>query len=252
MCEMDYRELPNEELERLAHAGNERARAELDHRESLVFQGANSDLPVFLDGGLWVRFYKEHGFLRMVVEFPPDQSVSLDTLRAAWPTLSEWQRRLRSQRRPWVLGGAQRLYHTLEMMHDDGASYAQLAEYVNKLVVAAIQEYLLFLNSPDYEDRARDAACLTPELRQALQKYTQWVHRGDNPDGNPFAAQRARDILLAMNLSEEDVEIWCTSIEENLSNGEPPYIQDSGPVTSERVRSRLRAWRDRLGVAETG
>jgi len=41
MCEMDYRELPNEELERLAHAGNERACAgELAKVEQACDNGA--------------------------------------------------------------------------------------------------------------------------------------------------------------------------------------------------------------------
>ncbi len=219
-----------------------------DDPRCLGFQGQNSDLPVFFESALWIRFQRESGHIHMSLQFPPHRRISLDDIREAWPAIAEWQKRLEAHQGPWQNGGEGRLFGLLHTLHEDGVSYAQLAEYVNRCVVRDLREYLVFRRS------GQEAFGLLDEELRALDQY---VYLGaDAPctplTGNQFGREHAMSTLVAMGLSEAEASEWCDAILENLAAGEAAYEEGGGPVARDHIISRLRAWRARPGVVKIG
>lgn len=194
------------------HRGEDELRAICER-----FEAANEDLSTVLDPGIWIQFTADaSSYIWMNLVFLPAAKVSLDDIKAAWPTIAEWQRRLKEQQGPWALAGVNQFFALLDEESKTGSTLRDLANWCNFQVAQLAYRHLR--------------------------------------TGNTEPLQLAENILAALGIPESEAKEWLDDIRANLEADRDPFTANEGPITRDHVKNRLRHWREKLpkGGAKTG
>jgi hypothetical protein len=236
-----YYAFPEAALQRLEAQGDEWAFIALSHRKAVHRMATEPGCRLkhvlcLLGKNLWLHIRKDQvetdGRVKMFLEI--GEETTLDTIKWHWEEIRTWQELVRTWQGPWRIGGRGYLFYTLHVRQASGESYTQLAERVNETVAKDLATYI-------EDERAFQEAIKAGELTDASTRLdlVEWQHKTDH---SSMGLDRAKGLLWEMGLRQDEIRQWCTAALENLQRGQPAFPPGQ-PITRERLRDALRAWR---------
>ncbi len=236
-----YYALSETALERLAAQGDTSARTALwtraqVHRMATAPDCSPKDHLCWLGDDLWLHFRKDQvetsGRVNMFLEI--GEHMALDTVKRHWEEIQTWRDLLLTWQGPWHMGGRGGLFHRLHVRQAAGESYRELAARLNETVARDLATYR--------EDaRALQEALTIGALTEASTRLDllEWQHKTGHWG---VGLGHAKDLLREMGLQGDEMQEWCPAALENLQQGQPAFPPGQ-PITRERLRDALRAWR---------
>jgi hypothetical protein len=121
-----------------------------------------------------------------------------------------------------------------KFMKDSGHSYNEIAAVVNSGLASALERILALVQTEQHR--------VTGEQMADLLDTPQWEKYAGGWGEHLWGVV---EFFRRMGHREEDIKMWVEVAIDNLLKGKSAWPPNSKPISSEQIRSHIRAWRDR-------
>lgn len=199
---------------------------EVFSQKAKEFGQTTHDLDPMSESGVVVWVVDSNGWLKIMLEL--DEDTTHQNIRDAIPLALKWRNRLLEWQGPLLEGGDNWAMNSLHLSQERGASYKDLANQINR----GITEYLNEFN--EYLKELKEAE---PHFKTKLD-FFMW-----RPQHRRNSLEEASELMTLIGFRDDEIEDILNYGLECIQEGEPPFM-DEYPVTSERMRSTIRNWRE--------
>ncbi len=207
-------------------------------------------LPVAVPG-VQVHPVEIDGHLKIMLLL--DEDTTCTQIENSIPLALKWRDSLNKWQGIWLYGGYKSFLVQLDELQEQGVTYAELAERINKRVAEYLCQHMAFV---------KELESAKSELKTEIDCWS-WLNSEDSPDRmrNSCALARARDLLTAVRFQSDecvkhgkskrkrpntdrpkDIEAILQDGLECISEGKPPF-EKGYPIDRDRVIATLRSWR---------